>query len=1077
MKKIGIIALLASVALASCNKEAPEAPVTVPSDGNMVYTSFTAGGEDLTKVVLNFAEGKNMQWLDSDVIAVFDGVSKNTFTVKQGSNTGATAEFEGTVDAGASTLYAVYPESAAAGLDGSSLSVTVPEIQTIAEGACADPAALLSVASAPKGSGMAFKQVCGLLKVSITDEDIRFIMVNGKAIAGTAKVAADGTLSSVSDPVDCITLSHADGLFPPGTYYVALLPGTIPAGNFSLALISDSRTRVKEASGSVTFSRCKGLDAGPLNGMNMYTAISNMPELFNWNANRVVNEESEEEHVVLLADIDMDSEAWKPKDFKGVFDGRGHKLYNLNVSRSSNACLFNTLAGTIKDLTVGTKDGSSYDGASCIVQDNTEDSGESWRYAGLITRLAEGSVMENVVNYASVTVASTSLSKTRVGGLVAIVAGNATIKDCANFGSVTNAAAAPLGNGAVGGLVGWTDAPVNVIGSVNAGDVTVDNANTLYLGGILSYDANGSTLDNCVNKGDVAVTSTGSCGMCIGGILGDGSYSKIKNCDNNGALSTVCDGELKIGGILGRALNGCTVTNCSNHDTGTISYNTVDGTKRAFIGGIVGNSPAANAEALTITGCTNYASISTDKAQTACIGGIGGFINGAGVTTIKDCENKGDIANTNANALNGSTAAAAYVSGIVAYLNTSLADGSSIDGCINRGNISSENRNIINIAGIIPLLQTANSVSVKDCHNYGTIMRNSNIRTNVKSGDNYDTAYSIGGIAGQVNAASASITGCVNHESSIVWANAGGGSANPRVGGIVGYIRKCGSIENCTNEGDVIYDNVATGGSYTAVGGIVGHCYNTTVFNACTNSGGVSSNRTQVNRVGGIVGTANKTPVTNCTNEGAVMVVSSVQTANWQSVGGIAGFAEGSEDNTLDFIGNVNRGSVSATANTTNARFAVGGVIGMSYSSFNVSNNRNYGSVTGKNTNDSTPYCYVGGISGQESSAGNISVFGGNVNYGDVSNETGNAGYSVAGGIFGEFGKAPSASGSNFGSVTAGKAGAVAGINKSVIVATLCDAVQVNGVTKAAAADEALWLCPNNTGTITPTYTAHSTNE
>ncbi|MBP5721128.1 MAG: hypothetical protein J6W82_08710, partial [Bacteroidales bacterium] len=117
MKKIGIIALLASVALASCNKEAPEAPVTVPSDGNMVYTSFTAGGEDLTKVVLNFAEGKNMQWLDSDVIAVFDGVSKNTFTVKQGSNTGATAEFEGTVDAGASSLYAVYPESAAAGLD------------------------------------------------------------------------------------------------------------------------------------------------------------------------------------------------------------------------------------------------------------------------------------------------------------------------------------------------------------------------------------------------------------------------------------------------------------------------------------------------------------------------------------------------------------------------------------------------------------------------------------------------------------------------------------------------------------------------------------------------------------------------------------------------------------------------------------------------------------------------------------------------------------------------------------------------------------------------------------------------
>jgi hypothetical protein len=63
-----------------------------------------------------------------------------------------------------------------------------------------------------------------------------------------------------------------------------------------------------------------------------------------------------------------------------------------------------------------------------------------------------------------------------------------------------------------------------------------------------------------------------------------------------------------------------------------------------------------------------------------------------------------------------------------------------------------------------------------------------------------------------------------------------------------------------------------------------------------------------------------------------------------------------------------------------------------------------------------------------------------------------------------------------FGKVS-GNAGAVAGKNAKAITATICDAVTVNGVAKAAAADEAAWLCPSNTGTITPTYVAHSDSE
>ncbi|MBQ6556849.1 MAG: hypothetical protein IJL86_04820, partial [Bacteroidales bacterium] len=238
----------------------------------------------------------------------------------------------------------------------------------------------------------------------------------------------------------------------------------------------------------------------------------------------------------------------------------------------------------------------------------------------------------------------------------------------------------------------------------------------------------------------------------------------------------------------------------------------------------------------------------------------------------------------------------------------------------------------------------------------------------------------------------------------------------------------------------------------------------------------VSSNRTQVNRIGGVIGSVNKTAVTNCTNTGSVTLNCEAQTANWQSVGGIAGFAEGTGDEAFDFTGNVNRGAVEATFNTTNARVAIGGVVGMPYTAFNLKDNVNYGSVTATNKADASA-CNAGGIAGMELEAGNASTISGNKNYGAVVNNMTGSTKAFTGGLFGTFGKASSADGSNFGSVTGEMAGAVAGSNSAAITVTLCDAVTVNGVTKASAADEAAWLCPANKGTITPTYVAHSAGE
>ena len=998
--RLFILAVLATVAALSCNKEIAE-PQVVPS-GEKVYASFTATGEELTKVLLDFADEKStIKWQDEDKIAVFDGVSKNVFSMKADSNHGNSAVFEGEITDGSGTLYAVYPADAGFDLDGDKLNVTVPSEQTIPSGAFADPKALVSVASGTKGSALAFKQVCGLLKISFAAKNVREITISGQALAGEAKVAADGTLAQPLKPSGDIILTHADGIFPAGTYYVAVLPGTTPAGSFSISVKKGPSVGFKGASNPVTFERCKGIDPGSLDALPTKTEIKTMAELFDWNAGRVG---STEEVVLIGADIDMENEPWMPKDFTGTFDGQGHKLYNLNVSRNANACFINTLTGTLKDVTFGSSDGSIYDGVSRIEQNNPEDTDKSgWRYAGLVTRLAEGSSLEYVTSFVPVSIAATSTSKTRVGGLVGIVAGAASLSDCANLGDVVNNAEAPIAAGSLGGIVGWADAAVTMSYVQNKGNVTSKNLMTQYIAGILTYDKTaGSTLTDCSNSGNISAEAEGSCAMAIAGIIAESGNSILTRCINEGAISSTCDGECKAGGIIGRSNTGCILTDCINGDTATITFNPATFGSRAFIGGIIGNAPAANEGTISLNGCKNFANLTATHRNINSIGGIVGLLNGKGKLEITNCTNEGNIER--------------------------IVDDAA----------AAKNNNIC-IGGIAAYLAGGAGYSIVGSSNTGKVSTNTNQ-----------------------------------------------GSAVVRMGGIAGYLVASTEIKNCTNDGDVEYiqGEATTVGSYIAIGGIAGHIYKNSVIESCTNNGKVFSDRKQVNRVGGIVGTANSSSVRSCTNTGKVEVTTpdNAELTNWQAVGGIAGFSEGTTSGcTWELKDCINRGIVTASINTVPAyegRFGVGGIIGQPINTLPITGNSNYGAVTAYNTNASTPFSYAGGIMGldDDPKVTMSATLSDNKNYGAIANNTGKPN-NAAGGLYGKIGRATSATGSNFGIVSGSIAGAVAGVNSITLTATVCDAVTVNGTTKSAAADEAKWLCPANTGTINVTYAAHSDGE
>ena len=72
-----LAALAAMVLPVSCSKEAD---VDMPLSGETVPVSLVATSEDAGKVSLDFERPSNVQWADSDVIAVFDGVEKREFT-------------------------------------------------------------------------------------------------------------------------------------------------------------------------------------------------------------------------------------------------------------------------------------------------------------------------------------------------------------------------------------------------------------------------------------------------------------------------------------------------------------------------------------------------------------------------------------------------------------------------------------------------------------------------------------------------------------------------------------------------------------------------------------------------------------------------------------------------------------------------------------------------------------------------------------------------------------------------------------------------------------------------------------
>ncbi len=311
MKKIYILlCALAALAAASCTEKEDFAPA-----GEKVTREFTTV---LTKTTLH-TDGATVYWEDTDAISIFDGVSNNQFDI-QGYDNGspsASATFSGTVDAGATSFYAVYPYAAGNALAGSTLTAEVPAAQTLKAGSFQSGAAV--AVAYTTGNSLTFHQATAILQVTLdTDmnnvESIEFSGNNDEYVAGAFSVAMNtstGAITSVTPGTESkkVTLT---GSFSAGeTYYLSFIPQDFTNGVTVLVNFDGDKT------GIVTSSKRLETIAGTNYRIANFTRIS-LPKIslldkysFNYDEGSVQNLVPESSANIASITVDSAPAGWE----------------------------------------------------------------------------------------------------------------------------------------------------------------------------------------------------------------------------------------------------------------------------------------------------------------------------------------------------------------------------------------------------------------------------------------------------------------------------------------------------------------------------------------------------------------------------------------------------------------------------------------------------------------------------------------------------------------------------------------------------------------------------------------------
>lgn len=215
---------------------APEVKL-VPKTFTASYSYDGVDDED-TKTVLN---GFKIEWKAGDKVAIFDDVDSSVAHEFTAESDGETTTFTGSVAAGATKYFAVYPYSAAEDCSSTPftesekdyegfLNVKIPDVQHPIAGTFDPAAAVLVAYTGDSVNALNFKVPFALVKFTVDYDDVYTVSFSsGKRMTGSLKTkmranGSIGTNDGDNDKYTTLTIKNADNspLTRGETYYAVM---------------------------------------------------------------------------------------------------------------------------------------------------------------------------------------------------------------------------------------------------------------------------------------------------------------------------------------------------------------------------------------------------------------------------------------------------------------------------------------------------------------------------------------------------------------------------------------------------------------------------------------------------------------------------------------------------------------------------------------------------------------------------------------------------------------------------------------------------------------------------------------
>ena len=251
---INILSLASLYLAVSCNEE--------EQHGQTVRTIMATIEQSSTRTALDGPDADGVYktiWSSEDAIAVFSGNNAaSEFKLTSGANTN-TAEFEG--NAASDNMVAIYPYSIVKGRTGSTISVTLPEVQEYVSGNI--PQGAYPMAAVSDGAVLPFYNLCSVLRLrmfgDLTVNSITFTPNDATVkTSGNATVnAGDKILTMSGDAKSTVRLNCANGvkLTRTSTDFLMVVPAQKYTGGFTITINTDQGAVVKAVKSDVTLSR------------------------------------------------------------------------------------------------------------------------------------------------------------------------------------------------------------------------------------------------------------------------------------------------------------------------------------------------------------------------------------------------------------------------------------------------------------------------------------------------------------------------------------------------------------------------------------------------------------------------------------------------------------------------------------------------------------------------------------------------------------------------------------------------------------------------------------------------------